>query len=151
MHDDPLSKQRAELEKRKAQLSQAQRAKLAQRLESGQLPPATVAAHSKPFIAPRTETEQIIAAIWAGVLSLEQVGIDTDFFALGGHSLMATRVIYRIYEEFGVDINLRTFFESRTIAQLARVVEEQLLLTLEAEDLAIIDGEGSPAQDETRA
>lgn len=151
MHDDPLSKQRAELEKRKAQLSQAQRAKLAQRLESGQVSPSLAAAQSKPFIAPRTETEQIIAAIWADVLSLEQIGIDTDFFALGGHSLLATRVIYRIYEEFGVDINLHTYFESHTIAQLAKVVEEQLLLTLEAEDLAIIDGEGSPAQDEARA
>ncbi|HEX6291091.1 MAG TPA: non-ribosomal peptide synthetase [Herpetosiphonaceae bacterium] len=103
------------------------------------------------YRAPETETEQIIAAIWADVLNVEQVGIDTDFFALGGHSLMATRVIYRIYEEFGIDINLRTFFESRTVAQLATVVEEQLLLTMEPEDLASIDQESGAAQDETPA
>jgi amino acid adenylation domain-containing protein len=127
------------------------------KLESGKVDAAQLRAQAQQltveaaYRAPETETEQIIAAIWADVLGVEQVGIDTDFFALGGHSLMATRVIYRIYEEFGVDINLGTFFESRTIAQLASVVEERLLLTLEAEDLAVIDSEAGTTQGETRA
>lgn len=127
------------------------------KLESGKVDAAQLRAQAQQltveaaYRAPETETEQIIAAIWADVLGVERVGVDTDFFALGGHSLMATRVIYRIYEEFGVDINLRVFFESRTIAQLAGVVEEQLLLTVEAEDLALIEGEDGTTQDQTQA
>ncbi|MBV9787982.1 MAG: non-ribosomal peptide synthetase, partial [Chloroflexi bacterium] len=83
------------------------------KLESGKIDAAQLRAQAQQltveaaYRAPETETEQIIAAIWADVLGVERVGVDTDFFALGGHSLMATRVIYRIYEEFGVDINLR--------------------------------------------
>jgi amino acid adenylation domain-containing protein len=96
---------------------------------------------------PTTETEQLVAEIWVEILKVEKIGADTDFFALGGHSLMATRVIYKIYEEFGVDIDLRMFFETRTVGQLAGIIEERLLLTMQPDDLAAIDRKDSDVSD----
>jgi amino acid adenylation domain-containing protein len=76
------------------------------------------------FVAPRTATEQALAAIWAEVLRRPAVGIHDDFFALGGHSLLATQVISRIQVRLQRDIPLRTLFERPTVEQLAKAVEE---------------------------
>jgi amino acid adenylation domain-containing protein/FkbM family methyltransferase len=73
-------------------------------------------------VAPRNQTEEIIAGIWASVLGLEQVGIHNNFFHLGGHSLLATQVIARINEAFQVDLPLSYLFESPTVAVLAERV-----------------------------
>src|SRR5690349_16799228 len=100
MPDAPLSK-RAELERRKAQLSEAQRAKLAQRLGTQQVSPSTTAVQSRPFVAPRTETEQQIAAIWRRALSRDQISVDDNFFDLGGHSLLAVKVMHEIQDALG--------------------------------------------------
>jgi acyl carrier protein len=75
------------------------------------------------FVAPRTEVERTLAAIWADVLGVERVGIHDDFFALGGHSLLATRVASRVREAFGVDLPLRDFLEAVSVARVADVVE----------------------------
>ncbi|HSG40259.1 MAG TPA: amino acid adenylation domain-containing protein, partial [Thermoanaerobaculia bacterium] len=74
--------------------------------------------------APRTPTEEVLAAIWAGVLGRERIGRDDDVFELGGHSLAASRVAARAREAFGVDLPLPTVFAAPTVAELARVVEE---------------------------
>ena len=55
--------------------------------------PAWERSDEDTYVAPRDETEQALADIWAGVLDIEQVGIHDDFFELGGHSLLATQVI----------------------------------------------------------
>ncbi|MBV9787979.1 MAG: hypothetical protein JOZ51_07400 [Chloroflexi bacterium] len=123
MHDDLLSRQRAELEKRKAQLSQAQRDKLAQRLEAGQVASSATAAPSKPFSAPRTATERLIAAIWRRALDREQIGIDENFFELGGHSLLAVKVTHDIHDALGVLLPMRVLFDDATIAGLAARIE----------------------------
>jgi amino acid adenylation domain-containing protein/FkbM family methyltransferase len=73
--------------------------------------------------APRTAAEEVLAAIWCEVLGTDAVGTDEDFFALGGHSLMATRVIARVREAFGAELPLRAFFDAPTVAALARAVE----------------------------
>jgi amino acid adenylation domain-containing protein len=52
----------------------------------------------KPFVAPRTEVEERLAAIWSDVLGLEQIGVRDNFFELGGHSLLATQVVSRVRE-----------------------------------------------------
>ncbi|MCP4663029.1 MAG: non-ribosomal peptide synthetase, partial [bacterium] len=71
---------------------------------------------------PRGVEEQIMAGIWCELLGRERVGTDEDFFALGGHSLLGTRLLSRIREVFGVEVPLRLVFESPTVAGLTRGV-----------------------------
>jgi hypothetical protein len=103
-------------------------------LPNGKLDRSALAALDEPgrrksttvYVAPRTQTEQLLATIWADVLGAEQVGINDDFFALGGHSLLATQVSSRMREAFRVDIPLRALFESPKIAALAQLIDESL-------------------------
>jgi len=81
------------------------------------------------FFAPRTDVEQTLSRIVAQVLGREQVGLDENFFRLGGHSLLAAQVAARVREIFGVALELRSFLETPTVANLARQVEV-LLKTL---------------------
>lgn len=74
---------------------------------------------STEFIAPRTSVEKKLSQIWCAVLEVEQVGIYDNFFELGGHSLFATQVTSRVRDTFGIELPLRTLFESPTIAGLS--------------------------------
>jgi acyl carrier protein len=84
--------------------------------------PAAPAAAAVPT-PPRTPTEEVIAEIWAEVLGIETVGVEDDFFLLGGHSLRATQVLARIARVLEMEIPLRVFFETPTVAGLAAYVE----------------------------
>ncbi|WP_224372723.1 amino acid adenylation domain-containing protein [Hyalangium versicolor] len=72
---------------------------------------------------PRTSTETELAAIWRKSLGLAEIGVDDDFFEIGGHSLLANQMILRIREVLGVDLNMRSIFENRTLSALARSIE----------------------------
>ncbi|RKI63758.1 non-ribosomal peptide synthetase, partial [Corallococcus sp. AB049A] len=72
------------------------------------------------YVAPRTEVEAKLAAIWAEVLRIPQVGVKDDFFALGGHSLLVTQVVSRIRAETGVELPLRALFDAPTLEALAQ-------------------------------
>ncbi|MCB0210183.1 MAG: amino acid adenylation domain-containing protein, partial [Anaerolineae bacterium] len=75
------------------------------------------------FVAPRTSFEIAVAAIWTDVLELDQVSVHDDFFEMGGDSLLATRLVTRIRDEFDIDLPLRSLFEAPTIAGLAHRIE----------------------------
>ena len=78
------------------------------------------------YVAPRSETEERLAAIFVEVLDLDRVGVDDDFFALGGHSLKATQALSRMRSRLRVDLPPRALFDHPTVARLAREVEASL-------------------------
>jgi len=71
---------------------------------------------------PSNEVEELVAAVWVDVLGLQEVGVDENFFDLGGHSLKATGLQSRLRKIFRVNIELRGLFESPTVAQQARLL-----------------------------
>ncbi|MBA3441822.1 MAG: amino acid adenylation domain-containing protein [Pyrinomonadaceae bacterium] len=85
----------------------------------------------KAFVAPRTPTEEALAGIWREVLGVKQVGVNDNFFRLGGHSLLLTRVISRVRAAFDVELPLRSLFEEPTIAKLALTIEDVLMKEVE--------------------
>ena len=95
------------------------------------LPIPDFAGLTKVWQGPRTTQEEILCALFADVLSISRVGIDDNFFDLGGHSLLATRLVSRIREALGVEIAVRSLFETPSVARLAETIEDALLDEIE--------------------
>lgn len=74
---------------------------------------------TRPFVAPRTHSQEQLAEIWREVLKVEVVSADDDFFELGGHSLLATQMMSRVLRTFQVQLPLRALFEASTLSALA--------------------------------
>jgi amino acid adenylation domain-containing protein len=83
-----------------------------------------------PFMAPRDELESTIAKLWADSLGLEDVGIKHNFFALGGHSLVVTQIVYQLRESLGVNVPLAVMLKNPTVESFAAQV--RALLTAKA-------------------
>ncbi len=87
-------------------------------LPEPQAAPSAPAAGRRP---PRTPAEQLIAAVWADVLGVPEVGADDNFFHLGGDSLTAVRVVGRVFDVFGM-VSPYTIFDAPTLAEFAAAV-----------------------------
>ena len=75
------------------------------------------------YIAPETSTEEVLVQIWTEVLGTENIGVQHNFFDLGGHSLKAATIVTKIHKELNVDVPLKEIFLNPTIKQLAASIE----------------------------
>jgi acyl carrier protein len=91
---------------------------------------------SAGYTAPRTDTEIVIAGIWADVLGADRVGVDDNFFDLGGDSVRSLAIAARAKAAFDVALTPREVLVTRTVAGLAELVEEKILAEFELEHVA---------------
>ena len=87
-------------------------------------PVTTAPAAGRDIIAPRNELEKTLAQAMQSVLKSGELGIHDDFFTLGGHSLLAARLIALLNREQGLQLSLRSLFESPTVAKLAQAIDK---------------------------
>ncbi len=78
------------------------------------------------YVAPRTEVERFLAGFWSELLGVAEVGVEDDFFALGGHSLIAVRLFAMIRRQWKLDFPISVLFEAPTIARCAALIAEQI-------------------------
>jgi len=78
------------------------------------------------YVAPRTEVERILAGFWSDLLGVAEIGVEDDFFALGGHSLIAVRLFAMIRRQWKLDFPISVLFEAPTIARCAALIAERI-------------------------
>jgi acyl transferase domain-containing protein/thioesterase domain-containing protein len=81
---------------------------------------------SATFVAPRDTLERELAGLWGELLGVADIGVQDDFFELGGQSLIAVRMFHRIGKKYGVELPLATLFQAPTIAECAALLRAQL-------------------------
>jgi acyl carrier protein len=86
---------------------------------------------STGYVAPRTPAEQAIAAIWADVLGITQIGVHDNFFELGGDSLRSLGVVAQARATFDVALTPRDVLVTRSVAALAELIQEKVLQEFE--------------------
>jgi amino acid adenylation domain-containing protein len=94
-------------------------------------PDAENTLRAEPFTAPRTPIEVRMSGIVTKLLNLNEVSVNDNFFLLGGHSLLGTQLIGRIRAIFGVELGLRTLFDTPTIADLSTEIERLIFARVE--------------------
>ncbi|WP_462179170.1 amino acid adenylation domain-containing protein [Pseudoalteromonas maricaloris] len=96
------------------------------KLDRHALPEPESAVSSAQYVAPRTDTEAMLCSIWQQVLEVDRVGVMDNFFALGGHSLMAISLVTQIKEAFAIEysgFSIREVFELSSVAELAASID----------------------------
>jgi acyl carrier protein len=96
--------------------------------------PAGDAAGGDSYAAPRTPMERQLTGILEELLGIDRVGIYDSFFELGGFSMLATRLLTRVRDAFGVQLAVRDVFESPTVDELA-----QLVVRTQVEQAGLVD------------
>ena len=90
------------------------------------------------YQSPTTQLETDLVQVWSEILDVNQIGINDNFFALGGHSLKATQLITKINKELEVEIPLTTIFKSPTVSGLAHYIENNRAVMTRATDDNIV-------------
>ena len=85
------------------------------------------------YVEPRTLVEEELVKILAPLLKLDRVGVNDNFFLLGGHSLLGTQVIARVSETFGVDLTLLKLFDHPTVAEMSSEIETLIMAKVDSE------------------
>ncbi|WP_406346326.1 amino acid adenylation domain-containing protein [Streptomyces sp. NBC_00648] len=87
--------------------------------------PESTRGRGERLVAPRTGTERAVAAVWAELLrtDVDQLGVDSNFFALGGNSLLVTRLVNRLKQQSGADLPIQVVFDAPTLAGMAAELE----------------------------
>ncbi|WP_338485301.1 non-ribosomal peptide synthase/polyketide synthase [Pseudomonas trivialis] len=98
------------------------------KLDRKALPRVDAALPSKGHVLPVSVREQQVAAIWADVLGVPQVGLDDHFFELGGHSLLATRVVSRVRQALALEVPLKRLFEQPLLGDFVRALGEEAVV-----------------------
>jgi phthiocerol/phenolphthiocerol synthesis type-I polyketide synthase E len=86
-----------------------------------------------PYVAPRNELEESIAAIWQSLLGIDKVGVNDSFVELGGHSLMAIQLVARIRETFETELSVAKLYQTPTVAGLTAAIVEALVSQADSE------------------
>ena len=94
------------------------------KLDRKALPAPPELRSTREYLAPRTPTEVVVAAVFADVLGVERVGAADNFHDLGGHSLLALRIAGRLRERLPVAVTTRLVFEHQTVAALAEALDQ---------------------------
>lgn len=96
----------------------------------------------------RSSVETVVAEIVSSLLGLSDVGVDENFFLLGGHSLLGAQMIARVRETFGVDMTLRRLFEAPTVAGIAleveRLIDADVSAMSDADVLRLVGADAPP-------
>jgi len=92
-------------------------------------PEASYSELEETFVAPHTPTQRTLVEIWSKLLGVKRIGVQDDFFNLGGHSLIATQLISRIRDTFQLELPIHCIFENPTIQALAKMIEQDVKIT----------------------
>jgi acyl carrier protein len=77
------------------------------------------------YVPPETEMEKVIVEYWKEIIGVDLIGVHDNFQELGGHSLMAVQLLSRLRDKFHVDLPVRSFFDSPTVADLVLLIEQE--------------------------
>jgi amino acid adenylation domain-containing protein/non-ribosomal peptide synthase protein (TIGR01720 family) len=113
------------------------------KLDRRALPEPDGTASSTGYVEPRTDSERVLAEIWATVLGVDRVGVEDDFFDLGGDSVRSLHIASRAKAAFDVVLTPRDVLTTRDVATLAELVEEKILRELES----VAFGDGNSEND----
>jgi acyl carrier protein len=109
------------------------------KLDRKALPAVDASQMQAAYVAPQSELEQQVAAIWQQVLTVERIGLNDHFFELGGHSLLAVNVVSRIALELGLTLTPQLLFQHPVLSDFVAhlntgggAINEQKLNKLEA-------------------
>jgi amino acid adenylation domain-containing protein len=83
----------------------------------------------KEYVAPSNQLEEKLVAIWEEVLGIDKIGVEDDFFILGGHSLKALSMVFLVQKNFNIKIELEEVYKEPTISNLSDYIESMQMLS----------------------
>jgi acyl carrier protein len=102
---------------------------------------------SESYVAPRTEREKQVCEIWSEVLGLpkEKVGIQDDFFRLGGNSILAIRLVNKLNKELKSQLRVSTIFQKHTVEKLTKYLELEIKNAVVIHSIPVLARRAFPA------